>query len=127
MTGTAKFDLASKSVVASLSQLQKLAGGRVLEAAVVWNSRLRQCVLEASAKPHAAHKLSATCAPAAPATSGSTRHWVACSAYPAPQCARGAAYRHLVLNLQRCSAQQQGVLDCPCGASGLAGPGGIKV
>ena len=63
LTGTAKLDLASKSVVASLSQLQKLANGRALEAAAIWNSRSRQCVLEASAKPHAAHKLSATCAP----------------------------------------------------------------
>ena len=46
-----------------LTTLQKLANGRALEAAAVWSSRSRQCVLEASAKPHAAHKLSATCAP----------------------------------------------------------------
>lgn len=68
--------------MASLSQLQKLANGRALEAAAVWNSRSQQCMLEASAKPHAAHKLSATCVPWAPVAPGSVRDWAACDARP---------------------------------------------
>ncbi|KAK9821589.1 hypothetical protein WJX81_002395 [Elliptochloris bilobata] len=60
VTGTAKYDLAAKSVVASLSQLRKLGGGRLLETGAVWNSRAKQWVLEAAGKPHPAHKLSAT-------------------------------------------------------------------
>ncbi len=62
-SATAKYDLASKGVLASLTQLRKLDGGRLLEASAVWSSRTQQWLLEATGRPHAAHKVSATCAP----------------------------------------------------------------
>ncbi len=62
-SATAKYDLASKGVLASLTQLRKLDGGRLLEASAVWSSCSRQWLLEAAGRPHGAHKMSATCAP----------------------------------------------------------------
>ena len=65
-TATAKFDLASRSAVANLTQLRKFDGGRMLETGVLWNSRTKQWLLEAAGKPHPAHKLTVTCTPPYP-------------------------------------------------------------